>query len=200
MKSIHSISIALVILISLSCASRYNLINPRSLNYVGTSEDSGVILQYKYDVLNSVRNKKYSKKEDKKGVQLVSVKVTNNSPDPVSFIDDVKIYSGEKRILPMAPKLIHSQLKQNAAIYILYGLLWFTISNCEDGECDNIAIPIGLPIGIGNIAYAASANKRFLQELEAYNLLNKTIAPGETVYGLVGVESTGFDPLTFEVE
>lgn len=47
-----------------SCASSYKQIQPQTLNYISKSDDRGVTLEYKYDLLA----KKYYKKELKKNV------------------------------------------------------------------------------------------------------------------------------------
>jgi hypothetical protein len=68
--------------------------------------------------------------------------------------------------------------------------LWVVFSKCDsDGDCSSTPIPVGLLIGIGNTAAASSANKKFKMELTATDLLSKSIAPGETVQGLIGISS-----------
>lgn len=65
-----------------SCASRYKMIEPESINYLSVKEDKGVKFEYKYDLLS----KKYAKKEEKKGVKIVAVKVTNNSGSDLKLV------------------------------------------------------------------------------------------------------------------
>ncbi len=70
-----------------SCASGYKMIEPKSINYVSTNETDNVKLEYKYDLLD----KKYAKKELKKDVRLVAVKITNNSEKDIMFGGDTKL-------------------------------------------------------------------------------------------------------------
>ena len=69
-----------------NCASGYKDIQLKSLNYISKNEQSDIILEYKYDLLD----KKYAKKEAKRGVKLVAVRITNNSNEDIIFGRDVK--------------------------------------------------------------------------------------------------------------
>mgnify|MGYP000654558399 CR=1 FL=1 len=48
------LSLAIITLFS-SCASGYKTINPNTINYLSTSDDNGVKLEYKYELLNKKR-------------------------------------------------------------------------------------------------------------------------------------------------
>jgi hypothetical protein len=65
-------------------------------------------------------------------------------------------------------------------------------------------LPIGLILGpgiaFGNMAVAGTANQNFLRELNEYNLINKTITPGQTVFGLIGVNDIGYNPVRIVVD
>ena len=64
-------------------------------------------------------------------------------------------------------------------------------------------IPIGLALGpgitIGNMAVAGTANKRFMEELKTYNLIGHQLQPGETAYGLIGVQDFTFNALSAKI-
>lgn len=75
-----------------SCASSYKPINPSTMLFNNLSADGDVAFSYRYDVLNLIRNKKYAKKETKKGIKVVAVSVTNNSGAPIVFGTDVRLY------------------------------------------------------------------------------------------------------------
>ncbi|MDW3193453.1 MAG: hypothetical protein R8G66_13855 [Cytophagales bacterium] len=194
-------SIAFLLLSGLlaSCASSYRNINPNGLNYNGSHEHNGVTFQYKYDVLRESGNKKYAKRETKKEVQLIGLSITNNSDQPLTLAKDVNIIANNEVVLPLDPKSTQSFLKQNVPIYLLYFLLSFNTQSCENGDCETTIYPIGIPIAAGNMIMAGSANSKFLNELETKDILNKTVQRGETVYGLVGLRSTQYAPLTFEI-
>ncbi len=46
---------------------------------------------------------------------------------------------------------------------------------------------------------AGTANSNLEMELQQYNLINKTIPAGETVYGLIGVVDFGYNPIELVV-
>ena len=128
----------------------------------------------------------------KRPVKLLAIEVTNSTDHTINFRRDVKMFMGDRMVLPVEPSVVHQQLKQIAPLYLLWGLLWVNITKCDgaDGEdCSAIPLPVGLVIGIGNTAVAGSSNNKFLAELNANNILDREIGPGETVRGLVGITS-----------
>ena len=187
-----------------SCASSYQAIYPKNLYYAEGATYSGVDFTYQYDVLKQVGNRKYAKKEDKKGLQVVAVKLTNRTGRSLNFSEDISVLSGGVPIGLIEPEIITQQVKQNVPVYSLYLLLSFmnfTTYN-EYGEVASSA-PVGLfigpPIAIGNMVAAGSANKKFKTELAANNLLRRTIADGETVYGLISISDNGYRPLSLKI-
>ena len=87
MKFIKTSLLFIVVLYLTGCASNYKTIQPRGINYISTNENDGISLQYRYDLLD----KKYEKKEEKNGVKLVAIKITNNSDQDLIFGKDVTL-------------------------------------------------------------------------------------------------------------
>lgn len=186
------------VILSTGCAVTYKQINPKSLNYNATSHQKGIEISYKYDVLREKGNSRYAKKEIKKGVKLVAVKITNNTDSIINIGRDVIFYSGNNPISPMEPRVISSYLSQITPSYLPYLLLTFTnlyVSNGYTIESYPIGLILGPLITIGNVSVAASSNKAFLNELNKFNLINKDVNKGETVYGIIGVRDSGFNPI-----
>ncbi len=199
---IIKIALLLVSIISLtSCASGYKLIKPKSISYVSTNENNGVKLEYKYDLLH----KKYAKKEVKKGVKLVAIKITNESDRDLMFGREIKLtYGNGNEIFVMENDNVFKSLKQSPAIYLIYLLLTpMTFNSSSSGE-NTSSTPIGLVVGPGiaggNMIAASSANKKFKTELLEYNINGTLIKKGETKYGLIGIKSNSFDALKLNVE
>ena len=187
-----------------SCASSYNAIRPTSLYYAEGVNYDGVRFSYQYDVLKQVGNRKYAKKEDKKGVQVVAVKLTNHTGRSLNFREDISVLSGGVPIGLMQPEIVTQQVKQNVPIYSLYLLLSFISVNTYNqyGGVESstpVGLFIGPPVAVGNMVVAGSANGNFKKELLANNLLNRTIADGETVYGLISIGDNGYRPLSLKV-
>jgi len=189
-----------------NCASGYKMIQPKSINYISTNENDGVKLEYKYDLLD----KKYEKKEFKKGVKLVAVKITNNSGNDLMFGSDVKLtYENGTEIYVMENEKVFKTLKQSPASYLWYLLLtpvnlYTTKTNSSGFQEETSSTPIGLVLGpglaAGNMIAAGSANKNFKTEMLAYNLNGTIIKNGETKYGLIGIRTDSFDALKLKVE
>ncbi|MCR5887120.1 hypothetical protein LRS06_04875 [Hymenobacter sp. J193] len=56
-------------------------------------------------------------------------------------------------------------------------------------------LPTGPFIAAGNMIGAGTANKNMRNELARYDMTNKVIRPGETVYGLLPLRETNVAPL-----
>jgi hypothetical protein len=205
-------SIACLMLISgfifTGCASSYKPIDPRTANYGNKLTESNVEFSYQYDILRARGNKKYAKKEDKSGIRVVAVKITNNSGSDLILGENFDIYSSDRKVVALDPAIVYPKLKQGVAIYLLYmplTLLTFnTYRHNGRGTVETSSTPIGLAIGpgitIGNMAMAGTANTRFKAELVYNNLINRKIANGETVYALVALQDFGFNPLSIRLK
>lgn len=189
-----------------SCASGYKLIEPKSINYISTNKTEGVTLEYKYDVLD----KKYAKKELKKGVKLVAIKITNNSDRDLMLGRDFKLtYENGYEIYVMENEKVFKALKQSTVSYLWYLLLtpinFYTTETNSNGFQENTSsTPIGLILGPGlaggNMIAAGSANKKFKSEMLDYKINGTVINKGEIKYGLIGIKADTFDSLKLKME
>ena len=177
-----------------SCAGSFKSVNPSAVSYYTPADRSDVDMQYKYDVLREKGNKKYARKELKAGFRLVAVKITNTTGKPIKMGEDAKIYSGDSEIRLWPPDLIFRKIKQTTPLYLLYLLLTPTTLT-TGSETFPIGYILGPGLAAGNIAVAATANKRLKEELMQFDISEKRIGPGETAYGLIGVPEMGFVPL-----
>lgn len=197
--------ICFVISSLISCASGYKMIEPASINYLSVKENDEVKFEYKYDLLA----KKYAKKEDKKGVKIVAVKVTNNTGRDLKFGENLLLsYQNGNEIYVMDSQDAFKTLKQSVASYLFYLLLtpvsiYRTETTNGFTETENI-FPIGLILGPGiaggNMIAAGSANKKFKQELLDYSINGEVIKDGETKVGLIGIRSKSYDALMLKVK
>ncbi|MEL0653340.1 hypothetical protein V6246_18105 [Algibacter sp. TI.3.09] len=184
-----------------NCASGYKMIEPKSINYISTNETDNVKLEYKYDLLD----KKYAKKELKKGVKLVAIKITNNSEKDIMFGGDAKLtYANGSEIYVMENEKVFKTLKQSPASYLWYLLLtpmnFYTAENGQQTSSTPIGLIVGPGLAGGNMIAAGSANKKFKTEMLEYNINGTLIKKGETKYGLIGIKSDSFDSLKLKIE
>ena len=195
-------------LLESGCAGAYTPIMAERMNtYTPAPSSSPVQLGYQFDALRwRGRNKKYVKKEAKKGYHVVAVRVTNSSAADINFSRDAVLYYGERAVQPVPGAIAGRDMKQGVAIYLLYLLLNFrlggnTYYNNYGQPITNggTFLPTGPFIAGGNILGASLANKNFREELERYDLTNRTIRPGETVYGLLCMREFAVAPLRLEL-
>lgn len=182
------------------------MISPKSINYLSSNKSDDVLLEYKYDLLH----KKYAKKEEKKDLKLVAVKVTNNSDRDLTFGKDLKLtYENGSEIYILDNNSAFKMLKQSPASHLFYLLLtpvnlYTTKTNSYGLQEETSSTPIGLILGpglaAGNMIAAGSANKKFNNEMLEYNINGKVIPKGETVYGLIGIKSESFNSIKVKVE
>ena len=202
------IGIAIIFLLT-SCAASYRKINPPTLKYTAAYEDS--LFSYKYDVIRRAGNRKIAKKEMKAHMNVVAVKIYNNTGLPLEYGKNYRIYSGNMEASLMGPEITADVIRQKAGFHFFYLIFLPTSINTSSSttssgtttSSNNSSFPFGLILGpalaIGNYAVAATANKRFKQELFDYDIERKVIAPGETAYGLITVRENGLLPLTLRV-
>lgn len=201
-KQISKLITLICVLVLSSCASSYRNINPTTLNYNSHDLQDGIGISYKYDVLREKGNKKYAKKELKKNVKLIAVKITNNTDSVINIGKDVAFYSGQNQIFPMEPMIVKESIKQIVPGYLPYLLLTFVNLTVTKGTSTDV-IPIGLGLGpgitFGNMAIAGSANKNLLKELNQYNILNEDIQKNESIYGIIGIRNYGYSPISLKM-
>lgn len=188
-----------------SCASSYNHIKPEQLNFMNERTTDSVSLAYKYDLLN----KKYEKKEKKKDVRLVALKIENKSDQTVTLGENAFLtYINDSPVNTLEKEKVFDKLKQQGAWYLFYLALTpvnlYTYETNSAGVQETTStIPVGLILGPGltatNMIVSGTANGKFKDDLEKYDLIGKPIAPGETVYGLIGISSDSYNALKLDV-
>jgi len=206
MKLVKITFLVTIIVLLNSCASKYNIINPERLNYNSKTTNQGVTLNYKYNLLD----KKYAKKEVKRGVKLVAIKITNNSEKDLLFGRDMNLsYENGNDLVILEEEQVFSSIKQNTATYLLYLLLTPMTFNVNSTNSNGFqetksSTPIGLVVGpglaVGNMIAAGSANKKLKKELLDFDILGTSIKKGETVYGLIGIKSDNYDAIKIKIE
>lgn len=184
-----------------SCAGTYKNISPEYISYDSHDLKDGIGFSYKYDVLNLNGNKKYAKKEQKRGVKVVAVKITNYTSSSINVARDLSFYLGSNQISPLDSKTVKQELKQNTPAYLLYMLLTpmvFQKSDESGTETTHIGYVVGPAITFLNIIVASTANNNFLQELIKYDITNSEIAPNETKYGIIGISDQGYNIISLK--
>lgn len=205
MKLLKTTAVLLTLVFLNSCASAYKPVQPDALSYNSVHRENGITMEYQYDLLR----KKYAKKEEKRDVRLVAVKIQNNTGTDIMFERDFTLtYENGKEPILMPRDRVFSSLKQQPATHLFYLLLTpitfqTTTTNSYGIQETSSSFPVGLIVGPalagGNLIAASSANKKFKGQLEAYDLRGKVIPNGETVYGLIGIRADNYDALRIKI-
>lgn len=184
------------------CAGSYHAIQPeRITTYQSANPDgAGVDFSYRYNaLLTNGANKKYVKKERKMGYQIVAVQVRNNTDSELNFSRDLELTFADRPIQPVSSVQAAHDLKQGVAIYLLYvlgiGQVGGTYDPYTGQTTGGTILPWGPLVAAGNMLGASGANKNMRNELAAYDLSNKVLRPGETVYGIMALRETSVSPL-----
>lgn len=190
---------------STGCAGSYTLIRPNSINTYTPSHSSGPVdMAYQFDALRlRGGNKKYTKKASKKAYQVVAVRLTNNWDREVNFSRDLNLLYGERPIVPTSSLAAAQDLKQGVPIYLLYLLLNLNVGGTTDPRTGTTTggtfLPTGIFIAGGNMLGAGMANTNMRKEFAAYDLTNRNIKPGETVYGILPLRELSVSPIRVEM-
>lgn len=91
-------------LLGSGCAASFTSMQPERIATYQSSSVAGAPVQfaYQYDALRMRgRNKKYAKKAQKHGYQVVAVRVTNNTNSELNFTRDAVLYSGDHPVTPV---------------------------------------------------------------------------------------------------
>jgi len=204
MKELKIAVLLTITLLLTSCASGYKMINPKNLNYNSNSTNKDVTLNYKYDLLD----KKYAKKETKREVKVVAIKITNHSENDLIFGKDIRLtYENGKELYILEKEKTFNSVKQNTIPYLFYLLLTPMTLNkttINGNGIETSSTPIGFAVGpglaAGNMIAAGSANKKLKNDLLNYDILGANIKKGETIYGLIGIKSDNYDSIKIKVE
>lgn len=167
------------------------------IRYTSRNESNGIILEYKYDILNG----KYRKKELKKGIKLVSIKITNFTNQDIVFEKDVYLaYENGNSVSLIENKTLYDITKQQPTSYLWYLATTPSVTTTSDSmkSVSPLGLIIGPTIAAVNIIIASNANRNFKIELDGNNLRNKVIKQGETVYGLIGIQNITKEALKIE--
>ena len=187
-----------------SCATSYKSIHPEQISYTHTPQDQGISFNYQPDVLAAAGNKKLAKKEDKFEIRVIAIKLTNNTGTDLNFTEDLELLVGTNSVEPLHPREISSSIKQWTASYLLYLLLTPVKLAVKSQTGDVSVYSVGYVLGPGtaavNMGIAATSNNSFEEELVKYDLYNKTIANGETVYGLIGLSNYNFSNISVRLK
>ena len=180
----------LSLLIFTGCATRFIKMEPELSGYSHQNEISkNVTIKYGFDAMSKSRNTIYDYKEDRKNLQLLSVRISNESKDTLVFTKEnlnIKTLLGTPINILNDEEFYVDKIKQRAGWYMLYSLFGFMVGWTSDNDRYRITVnPIGALIGVYNLALGVHGNMRLKKSMKKYNLFNQRIAPNTTFDGFI---------------
>ena len=165
-------------MLQLSCASGYRAINPTSITYTGDIIPVGndIEIKYQYNVFSLSRNDKYAKFEERSIYELIGMLISNQGYDTLYFSEDLVITDGLNELQPLSLEDFNSFTQSANKTYL------------DDEDFDEgWVVALTVPHGLFNDAVASAADRKFMDEMELYYLVDSAIPPGTTVSGLVAL-------------
>ena len=188
-------TIIVLVLFLAGCSATYTSYTPSRVNYGNHHVSNGVEFSYTYDVLNTLGNSRYASYEKDEHINIIAVKVKNTRNEDISFTtDNLKLLIDNANKHVMSPERVSDDMSQNVWTYLLWSLVTLNINT----ETSSSTYPIGIPIALFNVIGSSSANSKFGDDLENYNIYNTKIKANETKYFFIGVQYTNYNPIKFE--
>jgi hypothetical protein len=98
----------------------------------------------------------------------------------------------------MIPEAVKARIHQVVPLYLLYNLGFVVYSESSNGVTSKtVFLPVGTPISIINMLIAGKANATFFEDIKKYSLIDKFISPGETIYGILCINSYANEQIRF---
>jgi len=209
------IFLLIAILIISSCARPYRKINMTSIPFKENRVENKISYSVRQGLMYNTRNFFYAKKEQKKDLSLMAIKIINKSELPIN-INDLQFSCGASvPIAPIRKEDYYNAIKQKAGLYWLYSVGFMVypkpavtkdpVTGVQTNQPNNpkkfikngkqyIPLPFGLPVAAANYGIAYRANKKLKNDLEYLDLANKVIQPGDSIFGILsfkGVANCG---------
>ena len=197
-------TVLLLLLVS-SWARPYRKINMASVPFKDFREDDRISYSVRQGVLYNMKDYFFARRELKKDMSLVAVKIINKS-DSVININDLDFTCGA--ILPVSRIGVHeyyNAIKQKPGLYWLYAAgvaiypkpaVYTDAAGVQQPKPDNskklikngkqlIPLPFGLPVAAANYGISYKANKKMLLDFQLLDLSNRVIQPHDSIQGIL---------------
>jgi hypothetical protein len=187
-----------------SCARSFHTLNPTMYYFDNTKPLTEEInVSYLYDIQNISRNKPYARKERKKYIKLVALKIDNNSDKELILTRDnfaIKTSSG-RDIEIISNEQYNKAIRQYSGTYALFyglsgfGYEWGEVNGEEYSTLSYNFLP--LIIGVGNAFFAEASNNNQKQNMNNLQIYGKSLKPHSSMHGLIAIKDMGYPELNF---
>lgn len=165
------------------CATSYNSMIELKAVGIQKAENEDVTLTVGVQDLGD--NNRFRSKAYETGTALLKVTVESKTEGIV--VDKIEVLNeGEDALYPqLTPSIAADKMSLHTWPYLLWGLLWFGYTKCENDDCHGTWIPVGLIIGIINVIKAKETNRGFEKEITSHQFKPGSLKRGETNEGLL---------------
>lgn len=175
MKSNFILSVSILFTLMTSCAGFYRSKSPDQYSYYNfhKNAEDRIWYYFEYNIIAQNRCAKYSRKERRHHVSMISMKIENRSKAPITISsDNFSILASGYPVHLLSTDEYFRRVKQGPGFYMFWGVYY----------------PL-LPIGVINFVVAKNANIKLKKDIEKNQLLGKTIAPKDFATGYLFIET-----------
>ncbi len=192
---LNRIAFLIIALLFSACAASYKNLKLESEAFYEKASTKNFDFNYKYNILSTSGNAFFARKENRKGLKLVGVKLENKSNDTIFLLNDLQILSNGKNLEFKTTEESYKLLKQKPVLHLLeaFSIVFYSQNGFQGGGI--FISPIGIFFAIPNVLIAANANNKMYKDFSSYNILKLKIPPHKEGFALLCFESRLNPPL-----
>ena len=199
MNKIFFLSAIAVVFLLTSCAVQHKSLSGISQwSYPQHQMDSVISFSFVDDVLDKSGNKRQAKWADRKGIEIISIKLINNTKKPIHGTQIAYLLNNKK------PEIIHNKwlakkVRQRISPLMILALPFFIVEallfHQDDNDNDYYQLNNIEPYYITNEVVAqqevkrGAANFNLQKEIMSFKLASQVLVPGRPVYGIIGIKT-----------
>lgn len=154
------------------------------------------------DIVKESGNKHAARKAQRNNLQFISLCMINNGTDTFTISKaHTEIFSNYEPVLLLDKNVYYKKIRQKAAWYSVEIFIaiayYFPLSSTGINFYPLNPTGILLPVGFYNIHKALKANKELKKDIAYYDVLDKKIAPGDTLTGFICIKTKNTGHLMF---
>ena len=194
-----------------SCAVSYKNINLAVVDYPKSDSTKRInILASHTQILGESGNKRYQTKADRNGISIVPVLIQNTSNDTIRFSkNNIDFFNNYEPVEIVCFDEYYKAIRQKTGWHmpeIIIGggfnalLVATIVSPIFSVTPSLVGYSLILPLGIYNIIQASKSNGKMYKNLHEFDILNKPIAPGTQVYGIICLKTKDVNNLIYRIK
>lgn len=188
MRNFNFILCFVILALLANCSPKYHRIEPLKVQFDRSEHLANakeVYIAYRYHVLREARNRNYAAAEQRHDIQLIAIKVENQSSDTLYFPDDFYLIAHSDTLALLSMTEAFEVLNQTIVI------------GANDSNVESNTPVIGVIGEVFDVFGQIKSGKRFQKELNEFYLAPCRIDPGNSTVGLLAIKVQKSPPLHF---